>query len=275
MNEKIKLIALDVDGTLLRSDKTIDPGTVDDIRWAVENDVETAFCTGRGLAEMGYLFEMLPMMRFAVCNSGAVVYDRKKDSCIYRNEIQQSFIREIMNTAANYPCMPHFLTERESIVSASDITHMADFHMGIYQPMFLRVARTVADMREENERHEAIAKINFYFRTVEDLKKAFDELKHLPLTVSRSENTTMEMTAPGVSKGDGIRQLAAYLEIFVSQTAGIGDNYNDVDMLTTVGLPIAMGNAIPEVQELCAFVTDDNDHNGVGTAIRKIVSRSR
>ena len=270
MKDKIKLIALDVDGTLLRSDKTVDPETVSDIRYAVENGMETAFCTGRGLAEMGDLFDALPMMRFSICNSGAVVYDRAKDHCLYRNEIRQDCIREIMMAAGKYECMPHFLTERESIVSSGDITHMADFHMGIYQPMFLRVSRPVPDMRAESERHEAIAKINLYFRTVEELTKAFEELRHLPLTVSRSENTTMEMTAQGVSKAKGIERLADYLDISVTQTAGIGDNYNDVEMLTTVGLPIAMGNAIPEVRSLCAFVTDDNDHNGVGRAIRKI-----
>ena len=95
-------------------------------------------------------------------------------------------------------------------------------------------------------------------------------LKDLPLQVSLSENTTLEMTAPSINKGTGLERLAEHLKIPMNQTAAIGDNYNDMEMLKAAGTSVAMGNAIPEIREMCDIVTADNDHNGVGQAILKL-----
>ena len=104
-------------------------------------------------------------------------------------------------------------------------------------------------------------------------RAGYEELKHLPLEVTLSENTTLEMTAPATNKGTGLERLAAYLQIPMTQTAAIGDNYNDVDMLKAAGFSIAMGNAAAEIRELCDHVTADNDHNGAGQAVRFILQR--
>lgn len=69
--------------------------------------------------------------------------------------------------------------------------------------------------------------------------------------------------------------LAEYLRIPISQAAGIGDADNDKDMLRKVGFSVAMGNASDAIKNYCNFVTKDNDHNGVGEAIRYIMSNMR
>ena len=271
MNGPIILIAVDMDGTLLRTDKTVDPRTADDIRTAIEKGLQIAYCTGRGTAEMRNAFRDLPMIRYAILTSGAVVYDCAEDKFIYQNGIVHPYIEQIVDIADRYSAMPHFLTDRESIIAEKDVSHMADFHMGIYQPMFQKIARRVKNMAAEGMRHKAIAKINIYFRSVEDRNENYEVLKHLPLQVTLSENTTLEMTAPETNKGTGLERLADYLRIPISQTAAIGDNYNDIDMLKAAGFSVAMGNAAAGIRELCDYVTADNDHNGVGQAIRFIL----
>lgn len=273
MNGPIRLIAIDMDGTLLRSDKTVDPQTAEDIRTAIEKGVQTAYCTGRGTAEMQDAFRSLPMIRYAVLTSGAVIYDRAEDRILYQNGVGHPYIEQIVETAARYHAMPHFLTDRESIIDEADLPHMADFHMGIYQPMFREISRMVGDMAAEGERHQAIAKVNIYFRSAADRAAGYETLKHLPLQVTLSENTTLEMTAPDTNKGTGLERLAAYLRIPMPQTAAIGDNYNDIDMLKAAGFSVAMGNAAAEIREMCDHVTADNDHNGAGEAIRFILQR--
>lgn len=264
-----------MDGTLLRSDKTIDPRTAEDIQSALEKGIRTAYCTGRGPAEMQDVFSALPMVRYAVCNSGAVIVDREENRFVYRSGVGHPYIRQIVELAAGYHAMPHFLTDRESIVNASDITHMADFHMGVYQPMFCSISRRTADMAEEGMQHDSIAKINVYFRSAEDRKQVYDRLSQLPLQVSLSENTTLEVTALSTNKGTGLQRLAEYLEIPMEQTAAIGDNYNDIEMLKAAGFSAAMGNAPAEIKDLCDFVTEDNDHNGAGRAIRFILDNNK
>ena len=272
MTEPIKLIAVDMDGTLLRSDKTVDPQTITDIRAAVDRGIQVAYCTGRGFAEMQEVFGILPEIRYGVLNSGAVIYDRAEDKFIYSNGVQQPYIQQFVDLARQFSAMPHFLTDRESIVSKEDVTHMADFHMSVYQTMFQTIGRLVDDMAEEGLRHDSIAKLNIYFRTAEDRAKAYEMFKGLPLQLSLSENTTLEFTAPSTSKGTGLTRLAEYLNIPMEQTAAIGDNYNDTEMLKAAGFAIAMGNAIDEIREMCDHITTDNDHNGVGQAIRYIMS---
>jgi hydroxymethylpyrimidine pyrophosphatase-like HAD family hydrolase len=83
------------------------------------------------------------------------------------------------------------------------------------------------------------------------------------------------MTAPGVSKALGLEKLAEHLGIPMEETAGIGDADNDSAVLRAVGLSIAMGNAEDKIKEMCDMTTDDNNHNGVGKAIREMIGAGR
>ncbi len=272
MKEMIRLIAIDMDGTLLRSDQSIDPETIRDLQNAADNGLEIVLCTGRALAEMGDQLPLLPMVRFVVCCSGALVYDRVRDSFLYRNEIPHPFIGKGLETAGKYRAMPQFLTERESIVSASDIIRMRDFGMEAYRPLYLRSARQVENINAEGERLGSAAKFNIYFRSADDRSKGYGDLKQLPLTFAFSGQTALEMTADGVSKATGLLFLADVLNITGRQIAGIGDSGNDLPMLEAVGFSAAMGNAAEEIRSRCDLVTEDNDHNGVGKAVRQILT---
>ena len=202
-----RIIALDMDGTLLTSDKTIAPDTVRDIRAASEHGIHVVYCTGRAVPELKLYF----------------------------------------------------------------VTHIKDFHAGIYQPMFERITRKVADMAEEARHLTSIGKVNIYFRSSEDCHACYEELRILPLSFAMPEETTLEMTAQGVTKGSGLKALADYLHIPMEQTVGIGDSDNDRAMLHDVGLSVAMGNAQADIKAQCDLITEDNDHNGVGEAIRRIL----
>ena len=272
MPQPYKLIAVDMDGTLLQSDKTIHHDSITDIQAAVEKGIQIVYCTGRALPELQSYVEILPMVRYAVCYSGAIVYDYKENRCICRTEIEQGYIEKIIETAEKYKAMVHFLTEKESIVASADVTHMKDFHMGVYQTMFMEVTRPVEDMREEGKLHNSLAKINIYFRSAKERSRGYEELKHLPLTFTLAEETSLEMTAQYVTKATGLQHLAEYLNMPISQVAGIGDADNDRDMLSKVGFSVAMGNASDDMKSHCDFITKDNDHNGVGEAIQYIMS---
>lgn len=268
-----KLIAVDMDGTLLRSDKRVDEDTIEDIKKARNEGIEVVYCTGRSLLEMEEYFELLPMMRYAVCYSGAIVYDVLNRSFIYRKDILKENIDKTVEIAKKYEAMLHFMSATESIVSIDDVTHMADFQSGIYQSLFEKIARKVEDMGEEAKKHPSIPKINIYFRSSEDRQKGYDELKDLPLTFAFVEESALEMTALGVTKALGLQHLIDFLKISMDQVVGIGDSGNDREMLEAVGLSIAMKNGTDEIKEICDCISDDCDHNGVGKAIQYVVSR--
>lgn len=82
MKEKYKIIAVDMDGTLLKSDKTIHKDSIRDIQAATENGIHVVYCTGRAISELQQYFKVLPMVRYAVCYSGAIIYDCIKNKYI-------------------------------------------------------------------------------------------------------------------------------------------------------------------------------------------------
>ena len=269
------LIAVDMDATLLMSDKTVAPATIMDIDKAVAAGVNLAYCTGRAIVEMKKYFAELPQIRYAICYSGAIIYDCVEKKAIYKNEVDAKYFEPIITTAQKYGGMLTFLTEDESIVSAEDLEHMEDFHMGVYKPMYIKVTRRVKDMKEESTKHSSITKINIYFRNVEDREKGYNELKHLPLEFAYAEKTSLEMNAKGVTKGIAMLKLAEILGVSANETMAIGDADNDKDMLKRAGFSVVMENAKQSIKALADMVTKDNDHNGVGYAIRAMIGGTR
>ena len=266
---KYQLVALDIDGTLLTSNKTIHPDTIKQINEASKKGIHIIYCSGRAPAEMKDIIKILPSIRYGVCMSGALVYDFKELKTIYSNSIPKEYVKKIIEAAKEDDGMIQFLTEKESIVRKDQITHMSDFKMGIYQPMYLKIAKTVEDMNIEAEKYEFIPKVNIYFHSTQARQKAYEKIKNLSLSFSFGEETALEITAKNVNKGNGLSELANFLGVKKNQIIGIGDADNDLSFLKIVGLPIAMGNANENVKSICKEITDDNDHNGTGKSINK------
>lgn len=269
MEYKYKLIALDMDGTLLMTDKSVHPDTIRDIELAGREGIWVVFCSGRAVPELLPYALRLKTIRYGVCMSGALVYDFHKERALYRRMIPRELVRRIVEAAKKDDGMVHFLTEKESVTRRDQVTHMKDFHMGVYQPMFLEIARTVSDMMAEAEHYEGIPKVNVYFHSKEARQQAYEALKVLPLTFAFAEGASLEMTAQGVTKAWGLRALAEHLGISMEETLAVGDADNDRPVLEAAGFSVAMGNAAKEIREICDAVTGDNDHNGVGEAIRR------
>lgn len=269
---KYKLIALDMDGTLLMSDKNVHPDTVRDIEYAAQKGIVMVYSSGREIVELLPYVELLPSVRFGVCASGAEVYDFREKKYVFRSGIPRNIVREVLETVGETTGMAHFLTDGASIVRGDQMSRMQDYHMEVYSDFYRQVATPVTSMLQELENHESVAKMNIYFRSPSDREDSYEKVKHLPLSFARCEKTSLEMTSPGVTKALGLRKLAEYLGISIEETVGIGDSDNDRAVLDAVAFAVAMGNAEPDIKEMCDMVTDDNDHNGAGKAIRRLIA---
>lgn len=266
---KYLLVAVDIDGTLLTSDKNILPDTITSINEASKNGIHIVYCSGRSPVEMKKFIKTLSSIRYGICMSGALVYDFKEQKIIYINSIPKEYIKEIIKSSLIVDAMVQLLTEKESIVRKDQITHMEDFQMGEYHQMYTEICKTVNNIEAEAEYYDFIPKINIYFHTQNERQKAYEKIKQLPLSFAFGEKTALEITADSVTKGNSLIKLAKYLDIQMNKTIGIGDGNNDISFLSIVGLPIAMGNANENVKAICKDITDDNNHNGTGKAISK------
>ena len=265
-----KLLALDMDGTLLNSQKQITQPTADAINRLIERGVHVVFASGRNVPEMSDIHRVLNKIRYGVLISGGLVFDFAEDKMLAVHPVPFNDIIKIIDVGIEERAMIHLHTIRDSIVCAKDISHMADFHMGIYQSMFERICKTIDDPKQYVIEHaDEIIKVNLYHRSVESRQRSLDRIKNLPLEPVFAEGSSLESTPRGISKASGLIELCKALDIDIKETVAIGDAPNDREMLLTAGLGIAMGNAEDEIKALADFVTLDNDHDGIAHAIEK------
>lgn len=266
---KYKLIAFDMDGTLLNSKKEISQKTLDAIDRAFDEGKEVILSTGRCVAELNRYIVQLPRLRYINCVSGALVYDLKEKKNIYSNAITPEKARKILEASKLEDCMPHIMTTH-SIVQEKDADDMAHFRMGVYQDMFSTVTDKVDDIYSfYNENNFPVEKLNLYHYSVEGRDRSRERLSGLGLVLNNSERTGLEMSAEGVTKGTGLIKLCEYLGISVDETIAVGDADNDIDVLKTAGLSIAMDNAEDSIKDICDVVVSDCDSDGCVEAIEK------
>ena len=269
----ITLIALDMDGTLLMSDKTIHQETIRDIEKASASGITVSYCTGRAVPELSSYINSLSVMRYGVCLAGSLIYDFQEKRAINKRQLNPNCVRMLIDSSLKYDAMAQFLTVDQSIVRSDQVMHMSDYNIGEYQKMFDKTTTRVSDIKDVIRKHDSILKANIHYHSTDDRRSAYEELKHLPMSFVFSEVSTLEIMPDKVSKASGLSLLAKCLGIPMKHVMAIGDGNNDRDMLKAAGFSVAMGNAWDDLKASCDAVTDDNDHNGAGKAIRKYAYR--
>ena len=270
-----KLLALDMDGTTLNSEKKITPETLNAINRLIESGVEVIVASGRCLAEMNDYRNDLKKIHYSILASGSLIYDCLKDEPISAHPVPFNDCLDLIEFGEQEQAMVHLLTIKESVVKPQDITHMIDFEMGVYQDMYIRNCHQVEDLKEYALNHkQEVMKVNLYHRSQESRLRTVERLKGRNLQMVFAETTALESSPPNVTKAAGLVEFCKYLKIDLNETVAIGDAPNDIEILKTAGYAVVMGNASDEIKKIANFVTTDNDHNGVMVAIDKIFFNS-
>ena len=268
-----KLLALDMDGTLLTSTKRISSGTRVALQRLANRGVAIAYCSGRCFNELLDYPRELPFVRYGVLASGAVVYDFTESHTLVEEPIAADVVLKAMEVAQAEDHMTHVMTAAASVVREEEIRSMPKYGMGVYQGMFEKICVRPGNMEAWVEAHPGeVVKVNFYHANAcaRDGTRERLERSELPLTLANAEQTSIECSARGVSKAKGLGTLAAYLGCTLEEVVAIGDSDNDAAALSAVGMPVAMGNATDSIKRLARLVVADNDHDGIAEAIEKL-----
>ena len=252
------ILALDLDDTLLRTDKTIGERTRQALRRWLDGGHEVIVATGR---PPRWVHNVLPP---ELHNAPRVVYNGAQvivgDSVVYRNEIAPDDVRAVVEWTQ--ACRPHW-------------------HMGleIEDALYLNRAaeksgaHTVADLRSLCER--SAAKIIFLFgEGREDMAPLLAALPASTRALITPKFSMVQLCGRTTSKADAIAHLLAQRDLSFSSVAAIGDDVNDVEMLRSAGIGIAVDNALDEVKAAADWVTDAANEDGVAAAIERLLAQT-
>lgn len=266
-----KLLAIDMDGTVLNSEKKITPKTIEAINYLLKKGIQVVVATGRCLVELDAYREAFKNMNYGILTSGGMIYDFFEDKPLAIHAVPFEDCLKLIALGEEEGAMVHLLTIKYSIAKPQDIANMANFGMEIYQSMFEKICVKCEDLERYAHEHKAeVMKVNLYHRTAESRDRTVERLKDRKLELVFAETKNLEASPLGITKASGLIELCKILNIDISETVAIGDAPNDTEILQTAGYSVAMGNASDEIKEIADFVTVDNDHDGVAVAIEKI-----
>lgn len=263
-----KLIALDMDGTLLREDKTISKATFKAIKSAKAKGVKVVLATGRPAKGIKNYLKELDLISdddYAVAFNGAIVENTKTGKIIVENTMTLDDLKYLYNLSKKLSVNIHALTHHSCITSKWNKYSQLEVDMNKI-PLEILDLNTIAESN-------TIVKI-MYIDEPPVLQSAIDNLPpevYEKYTVVRSAPYFLEFLNKKVNKGVGVELLTNNLGISSKEVICIGDAGNDIDMIKYAGLGVAMGNAFPEVKEIADYVTCTNDEDGVAKVIDKFI----
>lgn len=265
----IKMITLDLDGTLLTSDKRITDRTMTALKAASDRGIHIVPTTGRIFMGLPQSVRAWPFLKYAILSNGASVYDVERDSAVYSAEIPLKQGLEIMTWLDGQPVIYDCYVDGGSWITAEMLERVDQY---VANPVFVSyiksICRPVPDLKAfVREKGRDIQKIQLFCR--DDATQA-ELLRHIPFSrvaVSSSVPRNVEINHEDAHKGAGMLALARYAGIEPRQIMAFGDGLNDVSMIREAGIGVAMANAVDEVMRAASLVTDDNDSDGVAKAI--------
>jgi Cof subfamily protein (haloacid dehalogenase superfamily) len=260
-----RLLALDLDGTLLTPQHVITPRTAALLHKAVDAGMILVIATGQTLEVLRAVCAGLPLKGPQIIYNGAVIADIHTGETLYERLVPVGRILPTLDLLRQFDLYRVYHTHRHVYVD-SDTPNARNWYrppvppvieipdvVSIYpQPCIklVGVGDPVA-LREKRERLERLLEKQLY--------------------VTQASSDLLEFLHPEVSKGNALITLTQMLGIEPSAVVAIGDNHNDIGMLQFAGLGIAMGNAHDEVKSIADHVTRRNSEEGVAIALEEVV----
>lgn len=272
MSHKIKMIGLDMDGTLLTTDKRVTAYTKQVLQKALAQGIEVVLSTGRSITGIPKEFLEMPGMKYAVTINGARIIDLQKSEVIYENTLSMETALKLLDIVSEYDAIQEAFIDSVCYSTKAKLAHANDYFLHPSIAEYVLKSRTPVDDVKETvlEKKRSVDKVNGMFRTAEDKKSSYELLSKVPgVVVVSSLGNNWEINAEGTDKGNAMLRLGELLGIQREEIMACGDGMNDIAMLRAVGLGVAMENAEPEVKEAADYITASNDEDGVAKAIEK------
>jgi Cof subfamily protein (haloacid dehalogenase superfamily) len=268
-----RLLALDIDGTLLQSNHRLAKQTREAIEYAKRKGVYVTLATGRSFPSAQKVANALNLETDIITHDGAFI-GSSLENPTFERRLNNEKAYHIVELLEKHKC--HIRVMHEKFAIGNKIRQknylIAKMTVGIGDPVFYPV--TFVDSLSNYLLNEPVMppKIHaFFFNEKDRLSAKEDLLREIPgIHVTSSSEGGLEIVSEGISKAKGLQVLGEKLGIGFNQMVAIGAFDNDIEMITQAGLGVAMGNAPKHIRDQADWVTRSNNQNGVAYMVKEV-----
>ena len=272
----VRLIGLDLDGTLLTDRKDILPETLSALNAAGEAGILIVPATGRPLSGVPEDVISFPYLRYLITSNGAFTYQYPKGSVLRRHTISRSRALEILEYLDRPGLLTEIFIEGRGFHEQETNRIMNELYRGTPLENYLAGSRTIVTNLCDylNSHHADVENISTLFLDTNRLEPSFRELsEENDITVVQSAPHVLEIGSSEADKGKAVSELATSLGIAREEIMVFGDSNNDFGLFDAAGTAVAMANATEELKACSHRITSSNEEDGIGIVIREILNQ--
>lgn len=264
-----KVIALDMDGTLLNSDKVITQKTKTALMAAREKGVKVVLASGRpidGLKQYLNELNLVDTDEYVLSYNGCLVQETKTNSIIHEVGLKGEDLHYIYDLSTKFGVNIHAFSSKQGLITPKNSKYTE------FEARLNNIDINIVDFNKV-DKDENIIKI-MLIDEPEILDKAIASLPkeaYEKYTIVKSTPHFLEIINKNGNKGEGLKALAKHLNITHEEIIAVGDAGNDIEMIEYAGLGVAMANATEEVKKVANFHTNSNNDDGIATIIEKYI----
>lgn len=275
MERRIKLIALDLDGTLLDSRKRVSQRNLDALEKARRMGVLIVPVTGRPAQGLPQAVLDLPGLRYAVTSNGATIRDLQENRYLLEKHLTPADCLRVLEACADFDMIREVFREGVGYLTQGDRDILWARYEGTPMMEYVLGTRRVLPgsleefLREDDRPLEEL----FFLTDSPEVKESLRQrLSALPdISFADPAPKDLEVMVGGINKGEALLYLLDLLGIEPQETMAIGDGGSDLPLLKAAGIGVAMDNALPFVKEAADWVTASCDADGVALALERFV----
>jgi len=262
----VELVAIDLDGTLLTSGKSVTARSQRVVRALLNQNVRVVIASARPPRSVAGVYKLLGLDSSVICYNGALIYDPPSKQVLHHRPIEQALARSVIVMAR--------LIYPQIIVSAEVLDRWyTDRVDPQYQTEVSRQFRPDRLGPMDTWLDQDVTKILLLGPEphIYEIRRKLGETFVSRLAMTQSESTLLQIMEASVSKGEALRFICDHYRVPLHRTIAIGDAPNDIGMLKLAGVGVAMESAPEQVRRAADYVTSGNDEEGVAEALERFV----
>ncbi|WP_096440272.1 Cof-type HAD-IIB family hydrolase [Alteribacter populi] len=269
-----RLLALDIDGTLLRSNHKLAKETKEAVEYVRSKGVYVTLATGRTYPSAKKVAKALKVDDHELITHDGAFIGSSVDEPMFVRRLDSDRIFQIVDILENYHCHIRLLHEKYALANKiKQKNHLiARMNMGVGDPLLYAVNFVDSLSHHLIDQPLTVPKIKAHFWNEMEREDALEELEEVVsgVRLTSSDEYSVDITDAAVSKARGLQVIGQKLNIGLQEMVAVGSFENDQEMIAQVGLGVAMGQAPQSVKDVADWVTRSNDQNGVGYMIKEV-----